>query len=274
MSTFPSNSAASVAAGGRVSAWLRKRVLTRARLLQIASIVGGLLIWELIASGYSHFILPSPSSVLVRLFDPNYAPRLLSALWYSLQHMFVGFGLALAIAIPLGILMGRLPRLDALLDPVVNALYAIPSVAFVPFLIIWFGLFYEARVALVFIMAFPDILVVIVAGSRDIRRNLIDVGRSFGAGRLTIARTIMVPAMLPFVTTGLRVGVARSINGMITAELFLAAVFLGELMKASARTFDTAGVLAVVMVICLVGLLAQSIIAALEARYLHWHHRA
>src|SRR3546814_9362242 len=81
-----------------------------------------------------------------------------AALGASLQHMFVGFGLALAIAIPLGILMGRIPRLEALLDPVVNALYAIPSVAFVPFLIIWFGLFYESRVALVFIMSFPDLL--------------------------------------------------------------------------------------------------------------------
>src|SRR3546814_16050254 len=83
----------------------------------------------------------------------------------------------------------------------------------------------------------------------------------------------MLPAMLPFITTALRVGVARSINGMITAELFLAAVNLGELMKAGARTFDTASVMAVVVVVCLVGLFAQSIIATFEARFLHCHHR-
>src|SRR3546814_8486984 len=61
-------------------------------------------------------------------------------------------------------------------------------------------------------MSFPDILVVIVAGSRDIRRNMIDVGRSFGAGRLHLATKVMLPAMLPFITTALRVGVARSVN--------------------------------------------------------------
>lgn len=271
-------SLSSTAAGGPRSAlgrgrW-RRTPFVRNRLLQILSIVGGLAIWELVASHYSQLILPPPSSVLLRLVDPAYALTLLSALGSSLQHMLVGFGLALAIGLPLGMLMGRMPRLDALLDPVVNALYAIPSVAFVPFLIIWFGLFYESRVALVFIMAFPDILVVIVAGSRDIRRNMIDVGRSFGASRLKIASAIMVPAMLPFVTTALRVGVARAINGMITAELFLAAVNLGELMRSSARAFDTAGVMAIVVVICLVGLIAQSLIAAFEARVLHWHHRA
>src|SRR3546814_18372795 len=107
--------------------WLRQRLITRARLLQVVSIVGGLLIWELIASNYSHFILPSPSSVLVRLLDPTYAMQLATALGASLQHMFVGFGLALAIAIPPGILMDRIPRLEAMLDPVVTALYELPD---------------------------------------------------------------------------------------------------------------------------------------------------
>src|SRR3546814_19058411 len=77
--------------------WLRQRLITRARLLQVVSIVGGLLIWELIASNYSHFILPSPSSVLVRLLAPTYALQLATALGASLQPLFVGFGPALAL---------------------------------------------------------------------------------------------------------------------------------------------------------------------------------
>lgn len=248
-------------------------LLNAERLTQAASIVGGLLAWELLASQYSSFILPPPSAVLRRLFDSAFDMKLLVALYGALQHMLVGFGLAVAVAIPLGILMGRMPRVNAMLDPIVSALYAIPAVAFVPFLIIWFGLFFESRVALVFIMAFPDMLVVIVAGARDIKRNLLAVGRSFGASPLQIALKITLPAMLPFLMTALRVGIARAINGMITAELFLAAVNLGEMMKASARSFDSTGLLTVVVVVCLLGLAAQSLIAALEARYLHWHHR-
>jgi ABC-type nitrate/sulfonate/bicarbonate transport system permease component len=255
MSTFPS------------------RLLNADRLTQVASILGGLIIWELVATQYSAFILPPPSAVLKRLLDPGFDAKLLPALWGALKHFAVGFGLAIAVAVPLGIAMGRSPRLNAMLDPVVSALYAIPAVAFVPFLIIWFGLFFESRVALVFIMAFPDMLIVIVAGVRDIKPNLFAVGRSFGASPLQVATKIMLPAMLPFLMTAFRVGIARAINGMITAELFLAAVNLGAMMKNSARTFDSTGLLTVVVVVALLGLLAQSLIAMLERQFLHWHLR-
>ncbi|MEO5693538.1 MAG: ABC transporter permease [Usitatibacter sp.] len=271
MSTSPSDLAASGSRGLRSR--LGAVLLNAERLTQVASIVAGLLIWELVATQYSAFILPPPSAVLRRLFDPAFDLKLLKALYGALQHMLAGFGLAVAVAVPLGILMGRHPRINAMLDPLVSALYAIPSVAFVPFLVIWFGLFFESRVALVFIMAFPDMLIVITAGARDIKRNLFAVGRSFGASPLQIALKVTLPAMLPFLMTAFRVGIARAINGMITAELFLAAVNLGAMMKDSARTFDSAGVLTVVVVVCLLGLTAQALIAALEARLLHWHHR-
>lgn len=273
MSIYRSSSELPIAVPTRPSLGLMRRFIAAPRLVQGVSVLTGLLIWQLVSTQYSHFILPPPSAVLARVMDLKFDARLMTALWGSLQHLAVGFALAFGIALPLGILMGRNPRLNAAVDPIISALYAIPSVAFVPFLVIWFGLFFESRVALVFIMAFPDILVVIVAGARDIRRNLIDVGRSFGAGQSQIGFKIIVPAMLPFITTGMRVGSARAINGMITAELFLAAANLGEMMKMSARTYDAAGVLTIIIVIALLGLLAQTAIAAFETRFLHWHHR-
>ena len=272
MSTSPSEVLATGA--GREGAGARLgRLLGADRLTQAASVLAGLIIWELVATQYSAFILPPPSAVLKRLFDPAYDAKLLGAMYQALKHMFAGFGLAVAIAVPLGILMGRLPRVNAMLDPIVSALYAIPAVAFVPFLIIWFGLFFESRMALVFIMAFPDMLVVIVAGARDVKPSLFAVGRSFGASPLQVATKVALPAMLPFLMTAFRVGIARAINGMITAELFLAAVNLGAMMKNSSRVFDSTGLLAVVVAVALLGLLAQAIIAALERRFLHWHHR-
>jgi ABC-type nitrate/sulfonate/bicarbonate transport system permease component len=243
-------------------------------LAPIASIAVGLLIWEIAAGGFSRFILAPPSAVAARFLDPAFAIPLATSLLSSLSHMVVGFALAFGIALPLGMLMGRSSRLNAMVDPVINALYAIPSVAFVPFLVIWLGLFYESRVALVFAMAFPDILVVIVGGARDIRRNLLNVGRSFGASRLQIARLVLLPAMMPFVMTAFRVGIARAINGMITAELFFAAVNLGAIMKQSAQQFDSAGVLAVIVVVCLLGLAAQWLARRIERRFLAWHLRA
>jgi ABC-type nitrate/sulfonate/bicarbonate transport system permease component len=147
-------------------------------------------------------------------------------------------------------------------------------VAFVPFLIIWFGLFLEARVALVFLMSVFDVLVVVIAGARDVRRELIDVGRSFDASHRQRLRLIVLPALLPFLLAALRVGSARAINGMITAELFFAAVNLGALMKRAGQDFDGATALAVVLLICLLGLLAQSLINILESRMLRWHVRS
>src|SRR5690606_17633513 len=126
-----------------------------------------------------------------------------------------------------------------------TAIYAIPPVAFAPFLVVWFGLFLEARIALVFLMSFFDVLIVIIAGARDVRRSLVDVGRSFGATRSQQLRLIVLPALTPFFVAALRVGSARAINGMITAELLFAAVNLGSLMKRSTQQFDSAALLSV-----------------------------
>jgi len=245
--------------------------LTHPRFLQGVSILVGLAIWQVAAGQFSHFILPAPSAVALRFLDPAFAWTLLLALGRALVHMLAGFGLALAVAVPLGILLGRSPRLNAMFDPVISAFYAVPPVAFVPFLIIWFGLFFEARVALVFIMSFPDVLVVVIAGSRDVDSRLVNVGRSFGAGRLANLRLVVLPASLPFLFTALRIGTARAINGMVTAELFFAAVNLGALMKDSAERFDAASVLAVVVLIGAFGLFALTLVRALEARFLSWH---
>lgn len=243
------------------------------RVLQTASLAGGLLIWQAVSTQFSHFILPAPTAVIGRYFDASFTAELLYNLALAFQHMLVGFGLSLAAAIPIGLLLGRSRRLNAMFDPVISALYAIPPVAFVPFLIIWFGLFYWARVALVFMMTFPDILVVVIAGARDVRRQLVDAGRSFGASPLQNLWKVVLPATTPFLFAGFRIGAARAINAMVTAELFFAAVNLGKQMKSNAEAFDTAGVMALVLAICLVGLASQSLVNFLELRLLSWHVR-
>jgi len=273
MSTLPSPKPAERGANVAVRSPPPFGAWGRDRALQAASLLVGLILWEAIASQLSTFVLPPPSNVLAKFFDLAFTAQLLAALGNALQHMALGFGLALLVAIPLGILMGRIPWLNAMLDPVVTALYAIPTIAFVPFFIIWFGLFFPSRVALVFAMAVIDMLIVVIAGARDLRPEMLSAGRSFGATRLQLATKVMFPAMMPFLLTACRIGLARAINGMITAELFFAAVNLGALMKMSSRTFDSAGLLTVIVLIALVGLLGQYLIGLLESRLLHWKLR-
>jgi ABC-type nitrate/sulfonate/bicarbonate transport system permease component len=249
------------------------RLLLSSYGLSALSVVVVLLIWQWGSTQTSGLLLPPPSAVLGKFLDPAWSGALMRALSQSLLQLALGFGLTLLIAVPLGMVIGRYRVLREMFEPVINAIYAIPPVAFVPFLVIWFGLFFEARVALVFLMSFFDVLVVIIAGARDVRRPLIDVGRSFGASRLQQLRLIVLPSLLPFFIAALRVGSARAINGMITAELFFAAVNLGAMMKRSTQQFDTAAVLSIVLVICLLGLIAQSLVALIERRLVHWHVR-
>ena len=241
--------------------------------LSALSVVFVLLVWQWGSTQTSGLLLPPPSAVLGKFLDPVWFAALIRALGQSLWQLALGFALTLAVAVPLGIVIGRYRVLREMFEPVINAIYAIPPVAFVPFMVIWFGLFFEARVALVFWMSFFDVLVVIIAGARDVRRQLIDVGRSFGASRVQQLRLIVLPSLMPFFIAALRVGSARAINGMITAELFFAAVNLGAMMKRSTQQFDTAAVLSIVLLICLLGLLAQSLVAQIERRLVHWHVR-
>ncbi|MSP89205.1 MAG: ABC transporter permease [Alphaproteobacteria bacterium] len=241
--------------------------------LMAASMVGGMILWEMAASGVSGVIFAPPSVVLARLAQDTLSGVLPMALLGSLAHLAVGFLLAVAVALPLGFAIGRSPPVAAMVEPVMNAIYAVPPVAMVPFLIIWFGLFYEARVALVFLMSVFEILVTVTVGARNVDPMLLQVGRSFGANRFRLVTVVMLPASLPFVFTALRVGLVRAINAMITAELFLAAVNLGALMKQSAQRFDMAGLLSLVVLLCLLGLAAQEGLKALESRLLPWHVR-
>jgi ABC-type nitrate/sulfonate/bicarbonate transport system permease component len=247
------------------------RVFADKRLLSIMSVAVVIAIWQWGAGHVSGFLLPAPLDVLDRFIDPKSSTRLATALGQSLIQLGLGFALTLLVAVPLGIVIGRSRVLTQMFEPVINAIYAIPPVAFVPFLIIWFGLFLQARVALVFLMSVFDVLVIMIAGARDVRGSLVDVGRSFGASHGQRLRLIVLPALLPFFFAALRVGSARAINGMITAELFFAAVNLGAIMKRATQNFDSATVLAVVLVICCLGLIAQSAIRLLERRVLHWH---
>lgn len=249
-------------------------LLSHNQVISVLSIIVGLSIWQLAACHVSDLILPTPLAVLQRFTDPAWLARLLGALSGSLTQLGLGFGLSLVTAVPLGMVIGRSVTLTRMFEPLITALYAIPPVAFVPFLIIWFGLFVEARIALVFLMSFFDILVIVIAGARDVRRPLIDVGRSFGASYGQRFRLILLPALLPFFFAALRVGSARAINGMITAELFFAAVNLGAIMKHASQDFDSATALSVVLLICFLGLIAQSAITAIESRVLHWHVRS
>jgi ABC-type nitrate/sulfonate/bicarbonate transport system permease component len=237
---------------------------------QAVSVAVGLTVWEIVGRLVPAAILAPPSRVLARMAAMVASGELPTLLAASSLHLVAGFGLAVLVALPTGFLMGRVPWVSRLLDPLVTAFYSLPTVSLVPLIVIWYGLFYPARVALVFCMSVPDMIVVMAAGARDIDQRLVDAGRSLGAGWVQQFRKVLLPASLPFVFTALRVGAVRAINGMITAELFFAAVNLGASMKKAASGFDSAGILAVLVTLCLTGLVVQELLRLLETWAAPW----
>jgi len=238
----------------------------RPALLYAGSIALGLAAWEIGARNVSRILLAPPSEVLVRLhagFDSGVLTRALLA---SLAEMGLGLAIAVAIALPLGLLIGRSRVAADVLEPVIGALYAIPPVAFIPIIIVWCGFQDTARISLVVLMSVFEMLFAFAGGARNIPPGLLDVGRSFGASKPALVRKVMIPAMLPFLVMGLRLGVVRAIHGMIVAQLLFAAAHLGAFMKRAATRFDSAGVLAVIVLLAVLGLVLQEAFKLAERR--------
>lgn len=244
-----------------------------ASLHYAVSITVGLFLWPAVASQYEGFVLAAPLAVLQRLWALTLDGSLPRALADASRHMLLGFAISTAIALPLGLAMGRSRAVREMVDPVVSLLYAVPAIAWAPLIMIWFGLFFEARVALVVLMCSFDMLIVVAEGARQVDPRQIAVGRSFGASRWQLTRSILLPAMVPFIFASLRIGVIRAVNAMVTAELFLAAVNLGSIMKQASVRFDSAAVLGVLVVMSVLGLVLQELLLALEQRACRWQRK-
>ena len=244
----------------------------RPLLLYPISIVLGLFVWEAAARALPKALFAPPSAVLGRLAAMTADGSLPLALLGAIQHMLVGYLLAVVVAIPVCILVGRSTAVATAVEPVLNAVYAIPPVALVPFFVIWFGLYFEGRVALVFAMCVFEILINVLQGARNIDRGLLDAAHSLEVKGIALYRKVVVPAALPFIFTGLRVGIGRAVNAMITAELFFSAVNLGAMLKTRGNAFDTPSVFAIILVVSLFGLACQEAMRFAERRIIPWHH--
>jgi NitT/TauT family transport system permease protein len=234
------------------------------------SITAGLGLWELIGRLSPPVLFAPASAAFLFLLHETATGVLPSAIGHSLLTLAIGYTLAAVVALPLGFAMGRVAWIHELLQPVLTGIYAIPPAALIPFLIVWFGLFVQSRVAVVVIMCFFEMLLITTTGARAIDRRLLDVARSFLAPRQRVISAVLIPASLPFLFTALRIGLVRAVAGVITAELLLSPANLGKLLLDSAGRFNTAGMLGVIATVAMIGLAVQQVLRWLERRVLRW----
>lgn len=249
---------------------LRQRTAVRvSQVLIVVVLIVGMLALNA-TSG--NLVMPSPVAVLrqsILMWADGTIPR---ALAETLAVLGLGFLLASTTGILGGIVLGGFPFVGRVLDPFVNALNATPGAAFIPLIIVWFGLYTEAKVVLVWNGAFFPILINTAAGIANANKDLTEMAQSFGAGRRALFWQVMVPDALPAILSGLRIGAAISIVGTVIAELTMAQSGLGGLMITAGNRFQMDRYFAVVIVMMALGTLITVALRLAERRFGRWRH--
>jgi NitT/TauT family transport system permease protein len=240
-------------------------------ITQIATLVLLLLLWEWYAADKSIGLIAPPSKIAAAAYDLVVVDQtLVIALLGSIGTMFVGMTLAIAVGIPLGILMGRSKTLEAVLDPYVMFLYVLPSVAFVPVLVVILGIDVQLRLAMIFLSAAFPLMINTIAGVKNVDAELIDGGRSFCASEFQIMRTIILPGSVPFIFAGIRIGFSAAWVGAIVAEMTAIITGVGGLLLESASRFRTADVFVAIFGIMIVAVAIQIVTSRFERWVTPW----
>jgi NitT/TauT family transport system permease protein len=237
------------------------------RALSIIGVVGA---WEILGRQVDPLFMSYPSAIAVAGTHMIATGELLVGLASSLRTLVVAFFIASMVGLALGLLIGRYRMVDAATDWLVNALYATPLVAIIPLVILWFGLGNTAKTFIVTILALFPILINTTAGVRNVPKQLIDVGDAFAANEWQIFTKIILPSALPYMMTGLRLGVGRAIIGMVVAEFFTAITGLGALIVKYGNQYDTASMFVPILVLMLLGIILSLAVRRAEEWIAPW----
>ena len=249
-----------------------------------------LAVWEAISrlGWVSPIVLPSPSQVLLRWvayakpsdpFDPAQGGWLRWAFSGELPHDAVasltrvagGFALGAVLALPLGLLMGASRVVYELFNPIVQIFRPIPPIAFIPLAILWFGLGNPPAFFLISLGAFFPILMNTIAGVRSVDAIYLRAARNLGASRSTLFWRIMVPAAMPYILAGVRIGIGVAFIVVIVAEMIAVNSGLGYRILEAREYFWSDKVIAGMISIGLAGLGIDVFMSRLNSRLLRWH---
>jgi len=244
----------------------------RAAVRGVTTIVVVIALWELIARTLmtNSVSLASPSEIAEEYVTLAESGELWRHVSTSGQEFLFGFLLAVAAGIAIGLAMGTSRTIRDYLDPLVSALYATPVIALGPLFILWMGIGISSKIAVVFILAVLPIVINTETGIRTVDPNFLETARAFSASRLQTFVKVMLPAALPLIITGVRLGVGRGLIGVVAAELFAAQAGLGYLVLASSQVFNPAGVFVGITALAGAGIVSMILLRRLEKRLAPW----
>jgi ABC-type nitrate/sulfonate/bicarbonate transport system permease component len=224
--------------------------------LQLAGIAITVAFWEVVGRLMGEALLAPPSAVLRDYGALVREGVMLAELGASLRQMLVGFGLACAVGIPLGILMGRSRVVDVILHPWVSMLVVLSVAALVPLFLLLFGSGFEFRAAIVFMASVWYIVLTTYHGARGVEPRYLDVARSFAASRPHLFWKVLLPALYPYLITGARIGLVHAIRAMVVAEMYVI-VGYGGLIHKTGLHVSTAPLLGLLLTLMLVSIVSN-----------------
>jgi ABC-type nitrate/sulfonate/bicarbonate transport system permease component len=239
-------------------------------MLRVGILLAILSLWQLAGNDKIRLGMPTFTGTVGALVDMVTDGTLLDALWITNQAMIVGYLLAIGVSLPLGIAMGSSPAVERIAQPYLMILLAAPMIALVPVVQAAFGLTFVARVAVIFLFSFIYMTVNTMVGVRTVDHQLKEMARSFLASPLQRMRFVILPAAVPGIMAGVRLGLGRAMIGMVVAELSLIGAGVGSLILDYQVRFQPAYVFAIVLVVILEGVVLMEIARRLESRLSQW----
>lgn len=230
-----------------------------------------LAIWELgSALTDGEFWVSRPLLIVDRLISMVRSGELLRHLTATLVEAGSGLLLAGLVGIPLGIALERFPHVAKLVEPVIMGLYGLPRVALAPLFILWVGIGLSSKVLMSFSMVIFVFLMNVSEGVRSIDKDMLDLMSTMRASRPYVIRHVILPAIVPWILTAIRIGVGLALIGAVVAELIGSNQGLGWYIEKSGGRLDTTGVFTGLVVLMAVAMLANFLIVAAERRLLRW----
>lgn len=243
-------------------------------LWRLAILVAGVAAWWLIAIVAGGNFIPTPPQTVAAAIAIGRDGTLAAATLSTAIVFVTGYVLAAIIAIPCGLIMGGIRVVGLAFEPYVDALSAMPRVAFIPLIIVFLGLGFPAKIVIVFLGAAMPILINTYSGVLNCDGELVEMARSAGATDAQVFRKIMFPGAFPYITAGLRVGASLALINTVVAELYTAVQGLGGLLSVYGNSFRMAPYFVVVFVLGALGVIVMQSLKLLERNADHWRYNS
>lgn len=238
--------------------------------LRLTSVVAIALAWELYGSAINPILLSSPTAIIAAAFDMVGDGTLPKAMGESFVVLGVGSLIGVTAGLVIGLAAGRNQVFATLIELPLNALYATPTVALIPVIVVWFGFGPTAKTVVVILFVLFPVLINTMRGVQEVDRELVEVARSFCSGERRMWFDLILPSALPYVVTGLRLAIGRALIGVIVAEFFTAFSGLGYLIVTNANSFQTDRTFVPILVIAALGVILTGLLELVERRIVRW----